>query len=90
MYLYKSTNSVKAKECILCLFQDLRKWQPAPVFLPGEFHGQRSVVGYSPWDRKELLSNLFQAKLFLLQHTSKGAAAEEPGDRNCQVRPITG
>ena len=23
------------------------------VFLPGEFHGQRSLVGYSPWDRKE-------------------------------------
>ena len=25
-----------------------------PVFLPGEFHGQRSLVGYSPWGRKEL------------------------------------
>ena len=25
-----------------------------PVFLPGESHGQRSVVGYSPWDCKEL------------------------------------
>ena len=25
-----------------------RKWQPAPVFLPGESHGQRSPVGYSP------------------------------------------
>ena len=23
------------------------------VFLPGEFHGMRSLVGYSPWDRKE-------------------------------------
>ena len=23
--------------------------QPTPVFLPGEFHGQRSLVGYSPW-----------------------------------------
>ena len=30
-----------------------RKWQPAPVFLPGESHGQRSLVGYSPWGRKE-------------------------------------
>ena len=30
-----------------------RKWQPTPVFLPGEFHGQRSLVGYSPWSRKE-------------------------------------
>ena len=24
-----------------------------PVFLPGEFHGQKSLVGYSPWDHKE-------------------------------------
>ena len=27
-----------------------REWLPTPVFLPGEeFHGQRSLVGYSPW-----------------------------------------
>ena len=26
---------------------------PTPVFLPGEFHGQRSLVGYSPWGRNE-------------------------------------
>ena len=31
-----------------------RKWQPAPVLLPGEFHGPRSLVGYSPWVTKEL------------------------------------
>ena len=30
-----------------------RKWQPTPVFLPGEFHGQRNLVGYSPWGCKE-------------------------------------
>ena len=30
-----------------------RKWQPTPVFLPGKSHGQRSLVGYSPWHRKE-------------------------------------
>ena len=29
-----------------------RKWQPTPVFLPGEFHGQRSLAGYSPWGCK--------------------------------------
>ena len=28
------------------------EWQPTPVFLPGESHGQRSLVGYSPWDYK--------------------------------------
>ena len=26
-----------------------RKWQPTPVFLLGKFHGQRSLVGSSPW-----------------------------------------
>ena len=30
-----------------------RKWQPTPVFLPGESHGQRSLAGYSPWDHKK-------------------------------------
>ena len=30
-----------------------RKQQPIPVFLPGKFHGQRSLVGYSPWGHRE-------------------------------------
>ena len=30
-----------------------RQWQPTLVFLLGEFHGQRSLAGYSPWGRKE-------------------------------------
>jgi len=30
-----------------------RAWQPTPVFLAGEYHGQRSLAGYSPLDRKE-------------------------------------
>ena len=30
-----------------------RAWQPTPVFLSGESHGLRSMVGYSPWGRKE-------------------------------------
>ena len=28
-------------------------WQPTPVFLPGMSHGQKSLVDYSPWGRKE-------------------------------------
>ena len=28
----------------------VRQWQPTPVFLPRESHGQRSLVDYSPWD----------------------------------------
>ena len=30
-----------------------RAWQPTPVFLPGESHGQRSLAGYSPKRNKE-------------------------------------
>ena len=30
-----------------------KEWQPTPIFLPGEFHGQRNLVDYSPWGRKE-------------------------------------
>ena len=31
-----------------------KKWQSTPVLLPRQCHGQRSLVGYSPWDPKEL------------------------------------
>ena len=30
-----------------------RKWQSTPVLLPGKSHGQRSLVGYSPWAHKK-------------------------------------
>ena len=32
----------------------LEEIMATPVFLPGEFHGQRSLAGYSPWGREEL------------------------------------
>ena len=31
-----------------------KEWQPTPVFLPGKSHGNRRLVGYSPWGCKEL------------------------------------
>ena len=31
-----------------------REWIPTPVFWPREFHGQKSLAGYSPWGHKEL------------------------------------
>ena len=46
-----------------------RKWQPTPVFLPGESHGQRSLAGYSPWGRKELDTT---EHINSLPHTAKG------------------
>ena len=38
--------------CICWLIQR-RQWQPTPVLLPGKSHGWRSLVGCSPWGRKE-------------------------------------
>ena len=35
-----------------------RKWQPSPVFLPGESHGQRSLAGYNPWGRQRVRHDL--------------------------------
>jgi hypothetical protein len=37
-----------------------KKWQLAPVFLPGEVYGQRSLASYSPWDHKEPDRILYQ------------------------------
>ena len=34
-----------------------REWLPTPLFLPGESHGQRSLVGYSPWSHLDCLKN---------------------------------
>ena len=35
-----------------------REWLPTPIFLPGEFHGQRSLAGYSPWGHKRVRHDL--------------------------------
>ena len=45
-----------------------RKWQPTPVFLPAESHGQRNLVGYSPWGSRE--SNMTEQ--LLLKHPFMG------------------
>ena len=48
-----------------------RAWQSTPVFLTGESHGQRSLVGYSPWGQKQLdtseqltVTNLYMTVIF--------------------------
>ena len=41
---------------LLMIFKHIyqrRQWHPTPVLLPGKSHGRRSLVGYSPWGRKE-------------------------------------
>ena len=51
--------------------EDPLVWQPTPVFLPGEFHGQRSLAGYNLWGHKEL-----DATELLTQHTSRALSIQ--------------
>ena len=46
-----------------------RAWQPTPIFLPGKSHGQRSPVGYSPGDHKEL--DITEAAQHIVHHSGK-------------------
>ena len=45
------TDSLHLKMGLFCIWR--RKYEPTPVFMPGKSHGVRSLVGYSPWGRKE-------------------------------------
>ena len=48
-----------------------RKWQPIPVFLPGNSHGQRSLVGYSPHGRKDSnMTDHVRARVCTCTHTN--------------------
>ena len=53
-----------------------REWQPTPVFLPGEFYGQRSLAGYRHWGRKESDTT---ERLTLLLTSSKDTLGEDNG-----------
>ena len=48
-----------------------REWQPTPVILPRESHGQRSLAGYSPWGHKELDTTEWLTHIYYLALDSK-------------------
>ena len=56
-----------------------RKWQPAPVFLPGESHRQRNLAGYSPWGSKEL---------DMTEHTCNESSALVLSSESTPPRPL--
>ena len=41
-----------------------RKWKPTPIFFPGETHGQRNLVGYSPWGHRVGYNLVTQQQIF--------------------------
>ena len=49
-----------------------RQWQPTPVLLPGQSHGQRSLVGCSPWGREESDRTQRLPFHFSLSHIGEG------------------
>ena len=72
--------------CIhVCAAHGRRKWQPTPVFLPGESHGQRNMVGYSLWGHKSWtqLSNYTTSTKI---HTGEGNG--NPFQCSCLENPM--
>ena len=63
-----------------------RKWQPTPIFLPGESHGQRSLVGYSPWGHKELDTT---ERLSTHAYTSQSESAGCTGFSKIKIELLT-
>ena len=57
-----------------------RKWQPTPVFSPGKFHGQRSLVGYSLWGCKELVATEHAHKIWHILKFRNKTEWDELGD----------
>ena len=67
-----------------------RTWQPTPVFLSGEFHGQRCLVGYNPWSLKEsdttdqmilYIYIYFFFSFFLSCHSARPVGSQFPDQR---------
>ena len=52
-----------------------RAWQPTLVFLPGKFHGQRSLAGYSPWGPKELDMTEWLSTQYVTSDSNSGLGA---------------
>ena len=68
-----------------------RAWQPTPVFLAGESHEQRSLVGYSPQGHKEsvMTERLSTTNMMKLKFMAESLTAHSPGPQteNFQTSP---
>ena len=65
-----------------------RQWQPTPVLLPGKSHGRRSLVGYSPWGRKE--SDTTERLYFHFSLSCIGEGNGNPLQCSCLENPRDG
>ena len=69
-------------------FSGLRQWHPTPVLLPGKSHGQRSLVGCSPWGRRE--SDTTERLHFNLSLSCIGEGNGNPLQCSCLENPRDG
>ena len=81
-------HSSKASILRYSAFIRRRQWQPTPVFLPGKSHGRRSLVGYSPWGRKE--SDMTERLHFHFSFSCIGEGNGNPLQCSCLENPRDG
>ena len=69
-----------------------REWLHTAVCLPGEFHGQRSLEGYSPWDRKLSGQDWAHTLLYFIWHYSEPSVCQMQHSYiiflSCQQHPL--
>ena len=65
-----------------------RQWHPTPVLLPGKSHGQRSLVGFSPWGREE--SDTTEGLHLHFSLSSTGEGSGNPLQCSCLENPRDG
>ena len=65
-----------------------RQWHPTPVLLPGKSHGRRSLVGGSPWGRRE--SDMTEQLHFHFSLSCIGEGNGNPLKCSCQENPRDG
>ena len=73
---------------LLLLCEWRRQWQPTPVLSPGKSHGRRSLVGYSPWGRKESVTT--ERLHFHFSLSSIGEGNGSPLQCSCLENPRDG
>ena len=64
------------------------KWQPTSVFLPGKFHGKKSLMGYSPWGCKQSdMTERLELSLSKIKPAIKGKMRDFPGGPVVKTSP---
>ena len=92
--IYVDIMSIRNSRSIYLIFNYMytlfwrRQWHPTPVLLPGKFHGQRSLVGCSPWGREE--SETTERLHFHFSVSCTGEGNGNPLQGSCLENPRDG